>query len=251
MPQIEKGQPEQTAAIDDVSTSQSSVKADEKVSYVGLGNRIVYVDVDAIGANNGMSWFDAYWYLQDVLAAAVSGDEIRVAKGTYKPDRSSHSPDGSGDRAATFQLKNGVIIIGGYAGFGESDPNVRDVGLYATILSGDLSGNDVGGPDDPSRAENSYHVVTGSGTDETAVLDGFTIASGNANGPHPYQQGGGMYNHASQPTLNNCIFSYNLAANGGGMWNGESCPKLTNCSLTSNSVKGEWASGAGMENYKR
>ena len=29
-----------------------------------------------------------------------------------------------------------------------------------------------------NNGENSYHVVTGSGTDSTAVLDGFTITGG-------------------------------------------------------------------------
>src|SRR4030042_1087775 len=32
-----------------------------------------------------------------------------------------------------------------------------------------------------SREDNSHHVVTGHETDETAVLDGFTITGGNAN----------------------------------------------------------------------
>ena len=33
-----------------------------------------------------------------------------------------------------------------------------------------------------NNAENSVHVVTGNGTDTTAVLDGFTITAGNAYG---------------------------------------------------------------------
>ena len=48
--------------------------------------RIIYVDDDASGANNGTSWVDAYNYLQDALVSASSGDEIRVAQGTYTPD---------------------------------------------------------------------------------------------------------------------------------------------------------------------
>ena len=42
--------------------------------------------------------------------------EIRVAQGTYRPDF------GTGDRLATFLLRDGVVINGGYAGFGETDP---------------------------------------------------------------------------------------------------------------------------------
>ncbi|MHC4440854.1 MAG: hypothetical protein ACYS3S_26190, partial [Planctomycetota bacterium] len=48
----------------------------------------------------------------------------------------------SGDRTVAFQLKKGVTLRGGYAGFGEPDPNAREISLYETILSGDLNGDD-------------------------------------------------------------------------------------------------------------
>ena len=35
--------------------------------------KIIYVDGDAAGANNGESWSDAYIYLQDALTFAASG----------------------------------------------------------------------------------------------------------------------------------------------------------------------------------
>jgi len=105
--------------------------------------KIIYVDADANGLNDGSSWADAYNYLQDALATAASGDEIRVAQGIYRPDESSVKPNGSGDRTATFQLINGVTIKGGYAGFGQPDPNSRNIELYETVLSGNLASNDV------------------------------------------------------------------------------------------------------------
>ena len=149
--------------------------------------KIIYVDADPTGANNGTTWLDAFNHLRDALSAAGSGDEILVAQGIYKPDEDTAHPNGSGSRNATFQLRNGVAIKGGYAGFGEPDPDARDIELYETILSGDLAGNDIQVDpcdleDEPTRAENSYHVVTGSYTDKTAVLNGFTITAGNANG---------------------------------------------------------------------
>jgi len=52
-----------------------------------LEEGVIYVDDDAAGANNGSSWANAFNYLQDALEVAESGDEIRVAQGTYKPDR--------------------------------------------------------------------------------------------------------------------------------------------------------------------
>jgi len=130
--------------------------------------RVIHVDEGATGANNGTSWENAYRYLQEALAAAVSGDEIRVAEGVYTPDLKSPGPPPSrrgilsygasaGDRTATFQLKNGVSIKGGYAGFDAPEPDIRDIELYETILSGDLNGDD--GPNFANNAENSYHVV--------------------------------------------------------------------------------------------
>ena len=209
---------------------------------------IIYVDVDATGANNGTTWADASNSLQDVLAVAQSGDEIRVAQGIYKPDVGGGNTPG--DRTATFQIINGVVIKGGYAGFGEPEPNVRDIELYETVLTGDLDGNDVEVSStrdllyEPSRAENSYHVVTGSGTDATAILDGFTITGGNAKS-YPDNIGGGMYNEYGSPTITNCTFTKNFAnSEGGGMYNYESNPTVTNCTFRENFAH----DGSGMYN---
>ena len=106
--------------------------------------KIIYVDANATGANNGKSWPDVYIYIQDALADANSSPkpvEIRVAQGIYKPDRGIGIT--LGDRYATFQLKTGVAIKGGYAGLNHLDPNARDIVKYKTTLSGDLLGNDV------------------------------------------------------------------------------------------------------------
>ena len=233
---------------------------------------IVYVDADARGADNGTCWADAYRFLQDGLADANSADkpvEIWVAAGTYRPDRSSAEPNGTGDREATFQLINGVTIKGGYAGFGEPDRNARDIKLYDTILSGDLDGNDVDVNvndlydlvKEPSRAENSYHVATGSGTDEAAVLEGCTITAGHANRRvldpdilDPNSRGGGMYNYGGSPKVGNCKFSGNVAAHAAGLFNWCSSPTIVKCAFVGNiscGGKGVVAiGGGGMVNYQ-
>jgi hypothetical protein len=246
--------------------------------------RTIYIDADANGLNDGTSWADAYTYLQDALADANSAAkpvEIRVAEGIYTPDSNSADPNGTGDRTATFQLINSVTIQGGYAGFGQPDPNARNIDLYETILSGDLDGNDIDVNDpafllwEPTRAENSYHVVTGTGMDTTALLDGFVIIGGNANGPRQNDQddGGGMYNDSGNPTIRNCTLSRNSAKRigggmfnrygnptvlnctvswnsgftGGGMFNAYSSPALTNCTFSGNSAS--YGGGGGMFNY--
>ena len=47
-----------------------------------------------------------------------------------------------------------------------------------------------------NNSENTYHVVTGSGTDVSSKLDGFLITAGNADGALccANAKGGGMYN---------------------------------------------------------
>ena len=220
------------------------------INPIMFDQRIIYVDDSATGSDDGTSWMDAFTDLQDALTVAAAYprfDEIRVAQGIYTP---TEQP---GDREVSFQLIGGVAIRGGYAGFGAPDPNERDIGLYETVLSGDLNGNDVdvNDPldllDEPTRAENSYHVVTGNSTDPNTILDGFTITAGNANGPRQenHNRGGGMQNHQSSPTLTNCTFSGNSAHwNGGGMQNHQSSPTLTNCTFSGNSAGG----GGGMNN---
>ena len=207
---------------------------------------IIYVDADTTGANTGSSWEHAINSLQDALLVACFYDkpvEIRVSQGIYTPDRGVGIMPG--DREASFQLINGVTIKGGYAGFGQNH-DARYIALYGTILSGDLDGND--GPEFTNNSENSYHVVTGSGTDATAMLDGFTITGGNAEGPLSDNRGGGMYNDKSSPTLTNCTFSGNSAGGdwgGGGMYNFYSSPTLVNCAFSANSTTGH---GCGMSN---
>jgi parallel beta-helix repeat protein len=203
------------------------------VTSTTFGGKIIYIDADANGINDGSSWENAYNLLQDALAGAQFGDQIRVAAGTYKPDQGAGITHG--DRNATFLLINGLPIKGGYAGSGEPDPNVRDPNLYdETILSGDLAGDD--GPDFANNSENSYHVVTANTAFPAVTLDGFTITGGNANGPSdsPLGWGGGMYNYWSRPTLTNCTFTANFGQRGGGMYNDKSSPILTNCTFSGN-----------------
>ena len=214
--------------------------------------KIIFVDANAPGpTHDGSSWANAYKYLQDGLTDANSSAkpvEIRVAQGIYKPDEGIGTMPG--DRTATFQLINNVTLEGGYAGLDQPDPNERDITKYETILSGDLNGNDVDVGvlyylwSHPTRTDNSYHVVTGSGTDETAVLDGLTITDGHASS----SGGGGMVNIGGNPTLRNCRFSRNSAMYSAGMYNWSGSPVLTNCVFIGNSVE---HFGSGMCNKQK
>ena len=193
---------------------------------------IIRVDVSAPGpAHDGSSWATAHTNLQAALDIAVAGDEIWVADGVYTPTNTVYL-------TATFALKPGVALYGGFGGYGISETlrTQRDWTIYKSILSGDLDGNDLNADGNfiaevysDTVGNNAYHVVSGSGVTETAVLDGFTITAGNAN-----QAGGGMYNNQSSPTLANVIFSGNQAAGGGGLFNNYGNPTLTNVTFRGN-----------------
>jgi parallel beta-helix repeat protein len=217
------------------------------IAVLAAEARIIYVDMSATGQSNGSNWADAHLSLHDALAAAQYGDKIRVAKGVYKPDqrvvtgRFGKQIVSSGLRTETFQLKDGVALKGGYAGFGQPDPNARDSEMYRTTLSGDLGGNDVDVNTpynlltEPTRAENSYHVVTGSGTDSTAIVDGFIIAGSNANGLSPHDSGGGMLIESGNPVVMNCTFRENSAGScGGGILCFGCSPTITNNTISRN-----------------
>ena len=208
----------------------------------GAGS-IIYVDDDAATGGDGLSWATPYKYLQDALSEAAGEPgvtQIRVAAGTHYPDLDERGQLSPGDRTATFQLRNNLTISGGYRGCvggncGRGDPDERDINLYESILNGDVNGDDSGPPDDLSHADNSYHVVTVSGGDSRAILDGFTIAGGNANGPSPHNHGGGMLSTGSgSPTVTHCTFRGNAADAGGGMYNDGGSATLTNCTFSGN-----------------
>jgi hypothetical protein len=197
------------------------------VPVTRAAGQVIYVDAGAGGADDGTSWTDAYTELQPALSAATSGDEIWVAEGLYLPTT-------GGDRSIAFQLEDGVAIYGGFIGT-ESNREQRnsDPATNNTLLSGDIGTQG-------SPADNSYTVVTSSSVSASAVLDGFTITGGLANGirglPHPDQSGGGMHNDKSSPTLANLLFTGNRAVWGGGMLNNKSDPAMSNIVFEGNTA---------------
>ena len=200
---------------------------------------VLYVNASAPPGGDGRAWTTAYQDLTNCLCAAAGSNgtvqQVWVAAGIYKPDR------GSGDRSATFRLRNGLAVYGGFAGH-ETNLGARNPAAHPTILSGDI-----GTPADPN--DNCYHVLTISATDPTAVLDGFTISGGNANGAAPDDGGGGVlaYNGGAA-TLVNCTIRNNNAANcGAGLYAAfGGSPTLQGCTIRDNSVVGTtWPAGGG------
>ncbi|SEL84908.1 polymorphic outer membrane protein repeat-containing protein [Parapedobacter koreensis] len=245
------------------------------------GNNILYVNRNASDSNGrGNSWGNAILELADALrwarerwGTAGAGApwnetkplQIWVAAGVYKP--LYHAGDGQytidGGRDNAFVLVPYVKVYGGFP----VDTVVADTGLESrdwnanrTILSGDFNNDDqydeavgwvVGG-----NEENAYHVVVSAGAVGTAVLDGFTVTGGNADGngrtvlqvnrSHINRtQGGGIVNQDTAPILANLIINGNsTVGSGGGMDNCRSSPVLTNVTISGNLAN----HGGGMAN---
>lgn len=191
---------------------------------------IWHVDDDAPAGGNGESWDQPFKFLQDALAAASPGDEIRVAQGIYYPDSSENHPTGTGDRAATFSLIATVKIRGGYAGLGSGRPNDRDPDHFVSVLCGDIGL--------PLIADdNSFHVTTvGKDVAEPPVLDGFTICDGYANGPAYDSAGAGLYCQGTVHLLN-CVFRENQARSGGGLFADDAQATMTGCAFIRNTAE--------------
>ena len=192
--------------------------------------QVIYVDRDALGLDDGTSWINAFTDLQDALVFADAiciPTEIWVARGTYAPAGSG------GSRTATFTLSANTTLYGGFSG-SETLASQRDTdpATNATILTGDLNGNDAGAS---NRTENSYHVVTASGAPASAVLDGFTITAGNADGVSPNDRGAAIFIETGAAVIRNCHIT-NHTAQGGAVYIRSASPTFDLCTFHDNSA---------------
>jgi len=244
--------------VADPNAAQTTVLVDAHHTLVANFLRTqMYVDARATGLQDGSTWPNAFTSLQDALAAAQVGHEIRVAQGVYRPDKGNSVL--AGDRTATFVIASGVRVKGGFAGLAQpADPNRRDIVLYETALTGDLKGDDqpVRNAFDLysefSRTDNSFHVVSFRDADRTTVLDGVVVTGGNG------LEGAGMHLVRSHPVLAQCTIRANRAGalsgdglEGWGLGAGIACyrsdPVLSECVFLSNWAGAE---GGGLHSLK-
>lgn len=164
----------------------------------GIAMGHLYVDVDATGLGTCDSWTDACTDLQTAINSAVSGYEIWVAEGTYVPGV---------NRTDSFVPKPGVRVYGGFVGT-ETTRWQRDWNAHPTILSGEIGG--------AAATDNCYHVVRADGANTTAMLNGFTITRGYANGAVNDGHGGGVRAVGGGISLVNVSLVDNYAGSYGG-----------------------------------
>jgi len=188
---------------------------------------IRYVNVNALGLNNGTSWTNAFTSLQSALNTA-NVDTIWVANGVYKPTNTTN-------RAISFVISGNKAVFGGFSG-NETLLSERNLSNYQTVLSGDIG---VVG----DSTDNSLHVVKFSSL--VKVLDGFKVCDGNAdsafipNFPTGGILGGGINIYEGNLTLNyyhikNCLFTNNYAIYGGAIGLNSNRLIVENCNFLNN-----------------
>jgi hypothetical protein len=178
---------------------------------IPFSNGVIYVDIDATGADDGTSWTGAFTNLQDAIFAAPGTREIWVAEGTYYPGDSISD---------SFVLKPNVPVYGGFKG-SETQLTQRNWRRYCTLLCGDLQMDDAADHlltiPHASRADNARHVVR---AQDLTTLDGVVVAGGyayHASDIHPDSFGGGVLVDGTAPEIRNCTFVDNFARGGGAL----------------------------------
>jgi hypothetical protein len=220
-------------------------------SSISFAQTVRYVSAAGTNTNpvTATSWANATPDLQGAINASQPGEQVWVRSGLYRPTTTT-GPD---SRTISFTLKEGVAIYGGFVGSETAlsqrpavSPNTSDPS--STTLSGDIG---TAGDD----SDNSYHVVRNpAGLTNAAVLDGFVITAGNANGTDNDSRGGGMDNGpvytlpqstTCSPTIQNCLFYRNQAIKGGAIvvagdnlnYSVRITPLFKNCRFLENSAQ--------------
>ncbi|MGB6123469.1 MAG: choice-of-anchor D domain-containing protein [Bacteroidota bacterium] len=159
-----------------------------------------------------------YPTIRAAIEAAVDGDTVLVAPGTYAEN-------------INFAGKN-IVVASRYIVSG--DP----LDIAATIIHG-------GSPVDPDTAS---CVLIVSGEDTTAVLEGFTLTGGSGtkwtdeHGAGVYREGGGILITFSSPTIRHNLIIDNEAINstgsvsagGGGIRVGDGAPRIVTNAIIGN-----------------
>ena len=186
--------------------------------------------------------------IQDAINAAMDGDEIVVAPGTYVETINFNG------KAITVRSSDGaeVTIIDG-TGFFHVVQCVSGEGLDTVLDGFTITGGHAQGPAGRNNTGGGMYNHTSSPTVTNCTFaDNFANYSGGGlysifgsptvtnctfSGNTCNISGGGMFLESGSPTVNNCMFSGNAAGVfGGGMSTGGGSPTVTNCSFIGNSA---------------
>lgn len=193
------------------------------------GASVIYVKHHQGATHNGQSWSTAFDKVQEAVDAAVSGDEIWVAAGTYTEN---------------VVLTSGVALYGGFAG-SETSRSQRNVATNVSVVDGNWAGPAV----EVARSASATTRIDGLKiTNGRAVCGGGIyinqsaspiIINNNITRNAADCEGGGIYcNYSAAPVIANNIITCNGAARGGGGINTVTgATKITNNFIASNTAR--------------
>ena len=189
------------------------------VSGMGIGSYNCEVTISSVEAANSPQTVQVLVYIdrmlrvpaqyasiQQAINAAINGDTVVVAPGTYT---------GPGNYNIDF-LGKAITVR-------SIDPNDPDI-VEATIIDGGSS-------------RPGFYFNNGEGAD--SVLEGLTISNCRS------YSGGGIRCENSSPTIRKCVITNNGATLGGGIYCEDSNADIRDCTITDNSALGRWPGGVG------
>lgn len=138
---------------------------------------VYYVNANASGNNDGSSWTDAFTSIEDALNNALLNDEIWVSSGVYTPATAAS--------VLTLDLENFEI----YGGFDGTELTLADRDLTkvftdnATIISGDINGDDIEGNFTTNKTDNATTLVSVEA--DNVIFDGFVLQNAYTSGSSP------------------------------------------------------------------
>jgi hypothetical protein len=155
----------------------------------------------SIGLADELLVSSQYPTIQSAIDAAVDGDTVIVAPGTYT---------GDGNRDIDF-LGKAITVR-------STDPNDLDI-VVSTIIDCNK---------EVSHRGFSFH----SGETPSSILSGLTITNGDLS--VGLGTGAGIYCERCSPTIKNCIVTDNSAGSGGGIACLGGSPRIINCTISNN-----------------
>lgn len=177
--------------------------------------KVIYVNKNAPGPTfDGLSWATAYTTVQAGINAAVTGDEVWVAKSS--PAAEAY--------VENITVQAGIALYGGFIGT-EVTRNQRDWKVNVTVLDGNKAGS---------------VVALSTVVPIPPIIDGFTVCNGYASrGGGFLIYGDGYFTEGNVIIRNNSIV-LNQASRGGGL-----CVQFTTATITNSIISHNSASYGG------
>ena len=198
--------------------------------------RTWYVATTGDDSATGASWGTALASPQVAIDQAAAGDEVWIAAGEYAAT-SVLENHGSELWSASFVLRDGVTLYGGFAGWEESvgqRARRNDAPVWEFVNPTVFT---------VPEAMPGTVLVSGEECGDDTIVDGITLSGGLACGAVEEGRGGGA-RLQGKVLLRACVLRDNMARDGGGV-SLEGAARLEQCLITSNNLLDEGWGGEG------